>query len=197
MAEWVKPVTLKSRHLTVRPMNIDDSDALSRIIEVGDYALLRQGGPENNTAEAFRSYFQGIIGEPGRLEFVIIDNGTGKMAGHTGYLDIREHDRALEIGHTVLARQFRGGYVNPESKYLLLSHAFETLNAVRVQIKTDTRNVRSQKAIEKIGAVREGILRSHDITAYNVVRDVVMYSVISGEWPSVKQKLIERIEQTS
>ena len=197
MSEWVKPVTLKSRHLTVRPMNIDDAGTLSGIIEVGDYALLRQGGPENNTAEAFRSYFQGITGEPRRLEFVIIDNGTGMMAGHTGYLDIREHDRALEIGHTVLARQFRGGYANPESKYLLLSHAFETLNAVRVQIKTDTRNVRSQKAIEKIGAVREGILRSHDITAYNVVRDVVMYSIISREWPSVKQKLIERIEQSS
>jgi RimJ/RimL family protein N-acetyltransferase len=104
-------------------------------------------------------------------------------------------DRGLEIGGTWYGTEFQRTAVNTECKYLLLRHAFETLGCIRVQLKTDRRNERSQKAIERIGAVKEGVLRNHMILPNGSYRDSVFYSVIEPEWPTVKKRLEEMLER--
>jgi RimJ/RimL family protein N-acetyltransferase len=111
----------------------------------------------------------------------------------SGYLEIRPLHRGLEIGRTWIGRAHQGSRVNPESKYLLLRHAFETLGAARVQFKTDLHNLHSQRAIEKLGAVREGVLRQYQVRSNGTFRDTVIYSVIRDEWPEVKARLEARL----
>lgn len=123
------------------------------------------------------------------LAFVVIDKETEQIIGSTRYLDISLPNKGLEIGWTWYHPSVWRSRVNTECKYLLLRHAFETLNFLRVQIKTDNRNVRSQNAIARLGAVREGVLRNHMVLGSGYVRDTVFFSVIDREWPEVKAKL--------
>jgi RimJ/RimL family protein N-acetyltransferase len=118
---------------------------------------------------------------------------TGEPVGATAYLEIRPAHRGLEIGRTWIARPWQGTRVNPESKHLLLRHAFETLGALRVQLKTDLLNLRSQRAIEKLGARREGVLRQYQTRGDGTQRDTVMYSLVAAEWPAVKAGLEARL----
>ena len=107
----------------------------------------------------------------------------------TSYLNISRVDNGLEIGGTWLTPDVWRTAVNTECKYLLLRHAVETLGCIRVQIKTDERNVRSQRAIERLGAVKEGLLRKYQVTHTGHQRNTVMYSIIDTEWPTVKKRL--------
>ena len=127
------------------------------------------------------------------MPFAIVDALSGKVVGSTRYLSIAPEDYGLEIGWTWLAREARRTAVNTECKYLLLRHAFESLDAIRVQLKTDSRNQRSQQAIERLGAVREGVLRTQRILENGYQRDTVMYSIIATEWPAVKSALEEKL----
>ena len=129
-----------------------------------------------------------------QIPFAIIERASNRAVGSTRYLDIRRDDRGLEIGWTWVGTQFQRTAVNTECKYLLLTHAFEDQGAVRVQLKTDLRNERSQRAIERLGAIREGVLRRHMVLWDGFVRDSVYYSIIDSEWPEVKQRL-ERLLQ--
>ena len=124
-----------------------------------------------------------------QLPFAIIDQKSNLVAGSTRYLDIRPNDRAIEIGSTWLGREFQRTAINTECKYLLLRHAFEDLGAVRVTLKTDGRNEQSQRAIERLGAVREGVLRKHMALWDGYIRDTVYYSILDSEWPEIKQRL--------
>jgi RimJ/RimL family protein N-acetyltransferase len=121
--------------------------------------------------------------------FSQIDAASGRAVGGTTYLNISRRDRGLEIGSTWLGKPWQRTGINTEAKYLLLRHAFEDLGAVRVQLKTDRRNLQSQAAIERLGAVREGILRKHMLVRDGFIRDSVMYSIIGDEWPAVKAGL--------
>jgi len=125
------------------------------------------------------------------LPFVVIHLETGQAVGATRYMEIRPMHRALEIGGTWYGTAYQRTRINTESKYLLLQHAFESLGCVRVQFKTDARNIRSQKALERIGAVKEGVLRQHIITPDGFLRDSVYYSILDKEWPLIKRKLEE------
>jgi len=116
------------------------------------------------------------------------------VAGATRYMNIMPNDRGLEIGGTWYGPEFQRTVVNTECKYLLLSHAFETLGCIRVQLKTDLRNQRSQKAIERIGAVKEGVLRNHMILPNGHYRHSVYYSILDTEWPEVKRRIEGMIE---
>jgi RimJ/RimL family protein N-acetyltransferase len=107
----------------------------------------------------------------------------------TRYMDIQPRNRALEIGGTWYAAAFQRTAANTECKYLLLRHAFETLGCQRVQFKTDLRNERSQRAIERIGATREGVLRSHMLLPDGTLRSSVYFSILENEWPAVKARL--------
>jgi RimJ/RimL family protein N-acetyltransferase len=114
-----------------------------------------------------------------------------RAVGSTRFLDIRRAHRGLEIGWTWIALEQQRSAVNTECKRLLLAHAFEDLGAVRVQLKTDARNLPSQRAIERIGAVREGVLRRHMVVTDGFVRDSVLYSITDLEWPGVRARLDE------
>lgn len=123
------------------------------------------------------------------LPFAIILQATEEVVGSTRYLSIMRKDRGLEIGWTWLGQAVRRTGVNTECKYLLLRHAFETLGAIRVQLKTHHNNLQSQQAINRLGAIKEGILRNHMIMPDNSYRHSVYYSIIDSEWPEVKAKL--------
>lgn len=127
------------------------------------------------------------------LPFAIVDSATGRAIGSTRYLNMALRDRGLEIGWTWLAPAAQRTGVNTECKYLLLRHAFETLNMIRVQFKTDSRNFKSQQAIERIGGKREGVLRNHMILPDGYIRHSVYYSIIDSEWPDVKAALEEKM----
>ena len=189
----VTPVVLTGKHVRLEPMT---EEHISGLAEIGvgqpfwDFMLY---GPIN-TVDDMRKWVLDIIerGEKGTdLPFVAVHLASGRVAGATRYLNIVPHDRGLEIGGTWYGSEFQRTPVNTECKYLLLSHAFESLGCIRVQLKTDSRNERSQKAIERIGAVKEGVLRNHMILPDGRYRHSVFYSILDTEWPQVKQKLEE------
>jgi RimJ/RimL family protein N-acetyltransferase len=126
------------------------------------------------------------------IAFAQVWNETGRAIGSTRLLDVRPADRQVEIGATFLARPYWRTAANTESKYLFLTHCFERLGCVRVALKTDGRNVRSQEAIARLGAVREGVLRRHmQVRGYQ--RDTVYFSILDDEWPAVKARLRARL----
>jgi RimJ/RimL family protein N-acetyltransferase len=125
-----------------------------------------------------------------RQPYAVIHTSTQKTIGMTSFMDISLHDRTLEIGSTIYAREFWGTAVNTESKLLLLTEAFETQNFLRVTLKTDSENTRSQAAITRIGAKYEGTLRSHKMRADGTTRNSMYYSILSSEWPQVKVSLL-------
>jgi len=135
-------------------------------------------------------------GEAGReIPFAIVRRSDGRAVGSTRYLDIVREHRTIEIGWTWLGREARRSAVNTEAKLLLLRHAFETLGARRVSLKTDRRNVRSQRAIARLGAVREGVWRRHRLCWDGHVRDTVYFSIVAEEWPQVRDRLAAALER--
>jgi RimJ/RimL family protein N-acetyltransferase len=125
----------------------------------------------------------------GEVAFAILEAASGRAVGSTRFLDIQRAHRALEIGWTWIGEPWRRTAINTECKLLLLGYAFDGHGAHRVTLKTDARNVRSQRAIERIGGVREGVLRRHRICWDGSIRDSVYYGIVDGEWPHVKTRL--------
>ena len=125
--------------------------------------------------------------------FAVLHKPSGRYVGGTRYLDVTPGHRGVEIGWTWYAPEVWGTAVNPECKFLLLRHAFETWGAIRVSLKTDARNVRSQAAIRKLGARYEGTLRQHRIRPDGTYRDTVYFSVLDSEWPEVRAGLERRL----
>lgn len=123
------------------------------------------------------------------LLFTIIDQESNQVVGSTRFHNISHENRSVEIGKTWLSPAVWGTHLNTECKYLLLRHCFETLHTIRVQLKADVRNIRSQRAIERIGGVREGVLRQHWILPDGHKRDSVYYSILLEEWPECKKRL--------
>jgi len=142
-----------------------------------------------------RQWIEEALAAPGQQPFAIVETRKGKVVGSTRYLNIRPEHRSLEIGWTWLGQDWQRTSINTEVKLLLLSHAFDRLGCVRVEFKTDARNQRSQRALQRIGASLEGVMRNHMIVQGDFVRDSVYFSVIESEWPKVHkhlQKLLKR-----
>lgn len=188
----VLPVRLEGSTIVLEPLRAEHAPGLWPKAEPDVFKWTLEW-PRNPSFEAFEDWVYYCMDRPQSLVFSILWKETGEPVGMTGYLEIRPEHRALEIGRTWIGRAFQGGRVNPESKYLLLCHAFEALGAVRVQFKTDSNNTHSQRAIEKLGAKREGVLRRYQTRANGTTRDTVMYSVIAEEWPEVKAGLEGRL----
>ncbi len=193
----VKPVVLQGKYVRLEPMTEEHVPGLA---EVGagqtfwDFMLYGN----INTADDMHNWVLDILSRAEKgtdLPFVVIHLASGHVAGATRYLNIVPRDRGLEIGGTWYGPEFQRTPVNTECKYLLLQHAFETLGCIRVQLKTDLRNERSQKAIERLGAVREGVLRNHMILPDGRYRDSVFYSILDTEWPEVKKRLEEMMNR--
>ncbi|HEX4691664.1 MAG TPA: GNAT family protein [Solirubrobacteraceae bacterium] len=128
-----------------------------------------------------------------QFPFAQVDVATGRAVGATSYLDIALEEGRIEIGWTWIGRPWWRTAINSEAKLLLLSHAFDTLGLNRVALKTDIRNERSQAAIERIGGVREGVLRAHMIRPDGSLRDTVYFSILAPEWPRVRARLSARL----
>ncbi len=150
-----------------------------------------------NTEEKMLELIDDLLAHQARgtdMPFTVVHQAEGKAIGMTRYLNIEPENRAVEIGGTWYGKAYQRTGVNTECKFLLLQYAFEQLDCIRVQIKADQRNERSLRAIERIGAVREGVLRDHMILPDGAVRSSVYYSILAREWPGVKNRLIEMWE---
>lgn len=190
----IEPITLQGRIVRLEPLHPDHASDLWEVVET-DPALFAYMWTWDGVqgVDGFRENIERLTNLPDWLSFAIVLQETGKAIGSTSYLDIRPAHKGLEIGSTWIGRAYQGTLVNPENKYLLLRHAFETLGAMRVQLKTDGRNLHSQRAIAKLGAQLEGTLRKHMLLSNNYVRDTVMYSITDDEWPTIKKSLEARL----
>ncbi len=185
------PVNLAGNCVRLEPLTAAHVPGLAavgcddRIWKLMRYGLIR-------TEEDMRKWVEKILESRAAgtdLPFAVIYLASGRIAGATRYMEIHPEDRGLEIGGTWYGLEFQRTAVNTECKYLLLQYAFEILGAIRVQFKADIRNERSWRAIERIGAKREGVLRNHMILPDGVIRNSILYSIIDQEWPRVKEKL--------
>jgi RimJ/RimL family protein N-acetyltransferase len=197
MTDWITPITLTGKHVRLEPM----SEAhVPRLAEIGvgqDFWRFMVYGDINNEAD-LRKWALEILSRAEKgtdLPFAVIHLASGRVAGATRYMNVMPKDRGLEIGGTWYGLEFQRTAVNTECKYLLMTYAFETLNAIRVQLKTDSLNERSQRAIERIGAKKEGVLRNHMILPDGRIRHSVFYSVLDSEWAEVKKNLEAMIKR--
>ena len=191
----VEPVTLTGKFVRLEPLAETHIPDLAKVgLEPEIWRYMRYGKVE--TEEQLGAWVGEVLKlqEQGTdLPFTVIHLASGAAIGCTRYLHIDHPNRSLEIGGTWYGLAYQGTQVNTECKYLLIKHAFETLDCIRVWLKTDLRNHRSQHAIERLGAVKEGVLRNHMILPNGTIRDSVVYSLIPEEWPEAKRKLEARL----
>jgi len=174
-------------------MNMEDVDVLYNLVQknpdLWTYMVRKMdslGDMEKLVIEALKNFDKGI-----ELPFTVIDKVSNTIIGSTRLYDIFFDRRTVELGSTFYDKSVQKTSINTECKFLLLKHAFEQLNVVRVQIKTDIQNVGAQRAIERIGGVKEGILRNERMLHNGRIRDAVLYSITNNEWNVVKSKLEE------
>lgn len=187
---WRNDISLEGQFLILEPLTALHAPLWAKHHDPELFAYMSRGAPQEGSIEGYAQFIQQLNAEPGRANFAI--RVGGDFAGRISYLGMSEKNRSLEIG-TFIVKDYQGTRVNPEAKYLMLKRAFEDLGVIRVQFKVDARNLRSQRAIEKIGAVREGVLRKHEIVPSGQVRDSVIYSILDDEWPQVKVQLEARL----
>lgn len=185
------PTVLQGRHVRLEPLELAHAPGIleaGRHPEIWTY-MTQPMIASIADAEAFIESALRSRDAGDQLPFATVDEKTGKVVGSTRYLDIQRANRGLEIGFTWITPSAQRTPINTEAKLLLLGHAFDALGAMRVQLKTDSMNERSQRAIARIGGVREGTLRSHMLLYSGRVRDTVYFSIIAAEWPTVKANL--------
>jgi len=198
----LEPVVLEGDFVRLEPMTLKHHTGLTEIgldPEIWRYTLVLVRTPQE-----MRSYMQSALDlqrEGTTLPFVTIERSSGRIVGSTRFGNYDPSNRRIEIGWTWIAPPWQRTAINTEAKYLMLSHAFEKLHCVRVELKTDVLNAPSRKAMVRIGAKEEGILRKHSLVWNGRYRDSIYYSILDDEWPGVKQQLermlIRRPESTS
>lgn len=186
-----KPIALEGRFARIEPLSpkhVDDVFVAGRDLDIWKYMPI-PGFADIDDVKRWIEESQTRAAGGNEIAFAIIDKARNQAVGSTRFLDVRREHRGLEIGYTWLSTAAQRTAINTECKLLLMKHAIEDLGAMRVQLKTDFRNTRSQKAIERIGGVCEGVLRNHMLCWDGSVRDTVMYSVTNREWPAIKKRL--------
>ena len=184
----VRPVRLEGELVALEPLDQSHAQGLyNRGRDAGDWVYM----PRCCFVDLAdtRHWVEEALAAPDQLPFAIVELGKNRVAGSTRFLSIRREHRSLEIGWTWLGQEWQRTGINTEVKWLLLQHAFERLGCIRVEFKTDARNLRSQRALERIGATREGVLRKHMIVQDDFARDSVYFSVTDDEWPGVQERL--------
>ena len=188
------PVTLEGDHVRLLPLTLGHLDALC---VVGlDPELWRLIPSKADTPEEMRAYVELALDEQHRgvsLPFVTTLKQTGQVIGSTRYMNVDVKNRRLEIGCTWIGKPWQRSAVNTEAKLLMLKHAFEVLDCVRVELKTDLLNQQSRNAILRLGAKQEGIFRRHVLTWDGRMRDTVYFSILDDEWPTVRTGLEARL----
>ena len=194
MLDKLELITLEGKYIILRPPSLDDIEGLS--------VAARDGEIWNNRFSQFphpnemQKYLQGMLDLSSKsliLPFITIHKASNTIVGTTRYLNIDYENYRLEIGHTWIAKSWRKTYVNTEAKFLMLQYAFEKLECIAVEIRTDILNIVSRKAIQRLGAKQDGVLRHHKIMRDGRIRDTVCYSIIKPEWKQVKANLIEKL----
>ncbi len=190
----IRPIILEGAFVRLEPLSMDHH---ARFCAVGlDAELWRVSTDVVRSPEEMKSYIETALRwqtEGHALPFAIVEKSTNTVVGSTRYAAIEHHHRRLEVGWTWVARNWQRTAINTEAKYLLLKHAFETLGCIRVEFKTDSLNEKSRRALARIGAAEEGILRNHLITHSGRFRHSVYYSIIDTEWPMVRLRLEESL----
>ncbi len=196
MSVWPDSFSVEGQHVTVVPLSASHHDDLAEAAADGQlhrlwYTMVPK--PEGVMAEIERRL---ALREAGSmLPFAIIDNASGRAVGMTTYMNIDAANRRLEIGSTWYRKSVQRTPLNTECKLLLLQHAFEQLDCICVEFRTHFINTQSRRAIERLGAKLDGILRSNMIMANGTIRDTAVYSIIQSEWPTVRANLVWRLEQ--
>ena len=186
---WPDPVTLRGQHARLEPLSHDHRDGLVEAVKDGELSKLWYTAiplPENMGKEIDRRLSLQAAGS--MLPFTVFD-ADGRIVGMTTYMNIDAANRRVEIGSTWYAKSAQRGPLNTQCKLLLLRHAFETLNCIAVEFRTHFFNHQSRRAIERLGAKQDGILRSHQIAPNGTLRDTVVYSITAAEWPTVQTHL--------
>jgi RimJ/RimL family protein N-acetyltransferase len=192
---FVHTVTLTGRHATLAPLSMEHLDGLVEATRDGElwrlwYTLIPP--PEKMAAEIERRL--SLLARDSMLPFTVLD-ADGRVAGMTTYMNVDGANRRIEIGSTWYARRVQRTPLNTECKLMLLAHAFDTLDCIAVEFRTHRLNAQSRRAIERLGAQLDGMLRSHQISPNGSLRDTAVYSVIAAEWPAVRAHLQFQLER--
>ena len=182
---WTDPPFLTGRHVTLRPMQATDRDGL--LAAAADGQLWRLFYTTVPGPETVDGWISAAARDARAMPFVVLRDG--RIVGATRFMRMNPGDRRLEIGTTFYAASVQRSPVNSEAKLLLMTHAFQAMDCICVQFRTDWLNRRSRAAIERLGAKQDGVLRAHKIVPGGRVRDTVVYSVTAAEWPGVKAGL--------
>ena len=189
--EFVKPVTLRDHGVRLEPLDLEHAEGLAAAAADGQLWTIRVTSvPEPQDTRAYiEAALQGR--EQGhRFAFAVLEDATGKVLGTTSYHDIVPAVRRVEIGYTWYAKSVQRTHVNTSAKLLLLAHAFGSLGCEVVGWRTDNFNFASQRAIERLGAKKDGVIRGHALRRDGTIRDTVMYSMRAGEWPEARAQLL-------
>jgi RimJ/RimL family protein N-acetyltransferase len=187
---WLEPITLRGQHATLEPLSHDHRDGLAAAAEDGElWRLWYTNVPSSEQMAAEIDRRLKLRDAGSMLPFVVIENATRAPVGMTTFMNADAVNRRLEIGGTWYAKRVQRTAVNTECKLALLTHAFETLNCIAVEFRTHFFNQPSRRGIERLGAKLNGSLRNHSILPNGTYRDNCVYSIIAGEWPTVKAHL--------
>jgi RimJ/RimL family protein N-acetyltransferase len=192
----ISPVTLEGQHTRLEPLTLAHQEAL--IVAADDGELWNSIVTIVPTRETIAEYIEEALtgqAQGSELPFVIIQKATGRIVGTTRFYCIQPHQRNAAIGYTWVSRSAQRTAVNTEAKLLLLTHAFEHWDCVRIEFITDVLNEQSRAAILRLGARQEGILRKHIIMPNGRIRDSVCFSIIAEEWPEVKARLVAKLSR--
>ena len=193
---FVEPVTLRRGGLLLEPLALSHEEGLRQAAADGELWRIRVTSvPEpQDTRTYIEAALQGRA-EGQRFAFVVIDEASGRVLGSTSYHDILPAVRRVEIGYTWYAKSVQRSHVNTTAKLLMMGHAFEQLQCHVVGWRTDNFNFASQRAIERLGARKDGVIRGHALRRDGTIRDTVMYSMRAGEWPEVRAQLLYFLKQ--
>lgn len=191
---WTELPSLRGDLVVLDPLRADDAAAL--FVAADDDAVFRWlSRTRPRTHDEMADWVADALASPAQHPWVQRDAASGDVVGTTSFYDVDERLRTVAIGHTWLSRGAWRTGINTEAKLLLLTHAFDTLGCVRVVWHTDHLNARSQAAIERLGATREGVLRKHRIRPDGTWRDTVTYALLDEEWPDARAALAARLER--
>jgi RimJ/RimL family protein N-acetyltransferase len=183
------PVTLAGQHASLLPLSAEHAEGLRHAVRDGNLEQLWYTAvptPEGMEAEIARRL--GLLAAKSMLPFTVID-ASGRVVGMTTYMNVDNANQRVEIGSTWYARSAQRGPLNTECKRMLLAHAFDTLGCIAVEFRTHRFNTQSRRAIERLGAQLDGMLRNHSVASNGTLRDTAVYSITAAEWPTVRAHL--------
>ena len=193
---FVEPVTLRDRGIRLEPLALEHEEGLRAAAADGELWKLRiTSVPEPHDTRAYIEAALKMRADGNRFAFAVVNDATGTLLGTTSYHDILPAVKRVEIGYTCYRQSVHRTHVNTTSKLLMMGHAFDTLGCHVVGWRTDNFNFASQRAIERLGAKKDGVIRGHALRRDGTIRDTVMYSMRSGEWPEARAQLLYLLEQ--